>query len=705
MLAVALLAGAAQAQEPTQVQQITVVAPNGRYAAHTDSVAPQLAYQAVDLQTFEPVSIGAMLKRLPGIAFRSEAGAYEAPQLLGIGPEYTQVLIDGQRVAGADENRGVLVDHIPPEMIERVEILRSPTADLDAQGIGGTVNLVLKSAAAARGLELRSDVAHGKDSRLRGGGYLGWGDTQGSLSWLLGAELRRRYEARDKRGTLLDPDGVLLEKRSGTEQRDGVDSSVNAQLAWQADPGRVDLRAFRYGTRHDSVLVERVIDVAEDPPEAGRRFERDQVDEHTTGLDLRARSGAENGAGWLVSVGHGRTQIDRKERAGDVLPEGEVADERERLHARDRETRMRLARHIGTEQQIRVGVQAARKVRDSRLRRAQEEDYVLVDVAAADGSYGIEERRLDGYAQGRWQVVESFTIDTGLRIEHTGLEQSGFDTEGVSRTARDARVDLSPNLHARWDPSTDGRLRLSLARTLRRPDFNQLVPFRTREGDRLVMGNPGLRPERSLGADLGYERILAREKAVLGVNIFFRRIENLIEQRRVAADTVSPVNGRTGEVWGVVFDGAWSTPLGPDSELELSANLGLLDSSVRDPVTDRRRRFQYQPAHVLNIGFEHDLHAMRLKWGSNLTLTGASREFLADEVGHSDHGPEMEAYVEYTVAPTVLLRLTGSDLLESRITETRRTFDGERPAAALDEVAIERETLGPRLMLTVRMKF
>lgn len=39
------------------------------------------------------------------------------------------------------------VDRLPADMIERIEIIRNPTAEYDASGIGGTINIVLKNRA------------------------------------------------------------------------------------------------------------------------------------------------------------------------------------------------------------------------------------------------------------------------------------------------------------------------------------------------------------------------------------------------------------------------------------------------------------------------------------------------------------------------------------------------------------------------------
>ena len=60
-----------------------------------------------------------------------------APALRGLGAGFTQILVNGRPIPGGGNDRCVFVDRIPAEIIDRIEIIRSPTADLDSQGIGG----------------------------------------------------------------------------------------------------------------------------------------------------------------------------------------------------------------------------------------------------------------------------------------------------------------------------------------------------------------------------------------------------------------------------------------------------------------------------------------------------------------------------------------------------------------------------------------
>ena len=57
----------------------------------------------------------------------------------GLGGGFTQLLIDGQRLPP-----GFSLETLTPEQVERIEILRAPTAETGARAIAGTINIVMR---------------------------------------------------------------------------------------------------------------------------------------------------------------------------------------------------------------------------------------------------------------------------------------------------------------------------------------------------------------------------------------------------------------------------------------------------------------------------------------------------------------------------------------------------------------------------------
>ncbi len=94
---------------------------------------------------FPDQNIGDALKRIPAVSVNYNQGEARYVNIRGTGPGLNSVTIDGERVPSADpETRAVQLDLIPAEMIQSVEVHKTVTPDMDADAIGGTVNLVTR---------------------------------------------------------------------------------------------------------------------------------------------------------------------------------------------------------------------------------------------------------------------------------------------------------------------------------------------------------------------------------------------------------------------------------------------------------------------------------------------------------------------------------------------------------------------------------
>lgn len=138
----------------------------------------------------------------------------------GLGARYTQILLDGQRVPP-----GPSLDSLNPEQIERIEILRAPTAETGARAIAGTINIVTREGFKKRLNDLRvgAGFEHG---RVMPGGSWTRNDVVGPLVYNF--SLSALHLDRDNLSVkLLDGDHSLV---SGAEldvaQRNESDQSA-----------------------------------------------------------------------------------------------------------------------------------------------------------------------------------------------------------------------------------------------------------------------------------------------------------------------------------------------------------------------------------------------------------------------------------------------------------------------------------------------
>ncbi|QSE96171.1 TonB-dependent receptor [Fulvivirga lutea] len=96
---------------------------------------------------FPDANIGDAVKRIPGITVQNDQGEARNIIIRGLAPELNSVTLNGERIPSAEgDNRRVQMDLIPADMIQTIEVSKAVTPDMDADAIGGSVNLVTRSA-------------------------------------------------------------------------------------------------------------------------------------------------------------------------------------------------------------------------------------------------------------------------------------------------------------------------------------------------------------------------------------------------------------------------------------------------------------------------------------------------------------------------------------------------------------------------------
>lgn len=93
-------------------------------------------------------NIGESLNRLPGVTMLVEKGEGRYVQIRGINPSLNNVTINGLNLGSPETEEGgrlAPLDIISGGVLGAVEVVKTPTPDMDGQGIGGTVNVKTKS--------------------------------------------------------------------------------------------------------------------------------------------------------------------------------------------------------------------------------------------------------------------------------------------------------------------------------------------------------------------------------------------------------------------------------------------------------------------------------------------------------------------------------------------------------------------------------
>ncbi|QKJ31587.1 TonB-dependent receptor [Mucilaginibacter mali] len=106
---------------------------------------------AVSAKTIEispDITVANVMQRVSGVSVeRSSNGEAQYPIIRGMEKRYISTLINGVKIPSPDnKNRYVPLDIFPADIIDRLEVYKSLTPSMEADAIGGAVNLVLKDA-------------------------------------------------------------------------------------------------------------------------------------------------------------------------------------------------------------------------------------------------------------------------------------------------------------------------------------------------------------------------------------------------------------------------------------------------------------------------------------------------------------------------------------------------------------------------------
>ena len=104
---------------------------------------------------FPDANIGDAMKRIPGINVQYDQGEARFGNIRGTAPQLNSITINGERIPSAEaEIRSIQLDLIPSDMIQTIEVNKAVTPDMDADAIGGSVNLITRAAPASERISL-----------------------------------------------------------------------------------------------------------------------------------------------------------------------------------------------------------------------------------------------------------------------------------------------------------------------------------------------------------------------------------------------------------------------------------------------------------------------------------------------------------------------------------------------------------------------
>ncbi|MFN4292317.1 MAG: TonB-dependent receptor plug domain-containing protein [Permianibacter sp.] len=705
---------AAPAADETQLKAVVVSAAPEEIAERKTESAQKIVIGEEDVERFGDATVGDVLRRLPGMSFTGPAGVSKDVRMRGLDKGYTQFLINGEPVPGIAQERQMQVDRLPADMIERIEIIRLPTADLTASGIAGTINIVLKRRAEDM---TRLRVAYGRNGDENVGDVIGqWSRTGDDIDLFVGlshtvgaedvVEDKRQYNA----------SGALTQREYKPKPVEKSETLLSPRLVWRLGKDKLTLEPFVSDGTEDKIehsaisngagVLTRTVQVRED--------KTDQLWRFAGRYDAEAAWGR-----WHGKFGSQSGEAEKDKYSTEANAAGTVTKRSQEWELLD-ESQDYLG--VGAELPVaslpfKLGVEWRDTDYEKNKTTASANnatDPLLPGAPGANDIYEIRERRIASYLQTDWRFAESHRLTPGLRYER-------YERDATDRLGNEVSADSSssnPSLHYLWSLNKQWQLRASVAQTLKMPKFddvNPLVSLATGAGAGSLAnpdkgGNAALDPEKAFGVELGLEHYLADDRGVIGLNFYDRDVEDYVSgfvRLEGTRYVRRPENVGDAHFWGAELD--WRLPLlrGGEHELTLTGSHAELRGEVTANADAAKADVKDLPPRITNLGLDWAHVSSGFSAGFSVHHTPA---FDGDslngdgvrEVKHRNAATLLDLYAGKRLTADLELRLIAKNVLQVEKDESTIKY---RNDGTINNTEDKTETSEPTVFLVLENRF
>lgn len=415
------------------------------------------------------------------------------------------IYINGREMKMSAADVATMLKSLPPNSIEKIEIMRTPSAKYDASGSGGIVNVVLKKGVK---LGMTGSITAGMQQGTYGNQFAGFNlnnnDGKKSSYLNLNFSLRNNYE-RILTDRLFAPDSLLQQnaytKYPAKVYYAGYGFSYQFNKKWEASiDARASLNDFDNKTDNQSSI---------------RKISTDQlltnniarVSNDGTSLNLSLGGNTKYkidslGSEWTsdISYNYGRNDADQRYGTSFNFPvfpptggDGNNLNKRHFFTAQS-DLKLKMKKNFTVETGIKTSILDFKSVAEY----FRESGGNRIKDPGRTNTFNYDENINALYLQGSKTINSDIVIKFGTRLENTNMKGRQLVPGDTSFTIH--RTDLFPYIYLSKKlmkiAGFDLRAYLVFRRTISRPVYEQLNPF-PRYVDQYLseIGNPALKPQ------------------------------------------------------------------------------------------------------------------------------------------------------------------------------------------------------------------
>jgi outer membrane receptor protein involved in Fe transport len=444
-----------------------------------------------------------------------------------------QILLDGQPSAMFQgDARSQILQQMPANTIETIEVITNPSAEFSPDGAGGVINLVTKKVRkVGKSGSVQGVVGSNSRARVTALGVYSVGKL--NLTGTASFGRQKSVQEADSDLTYIDPQTSSV-TRAFSETGGGTDSrSFNASGTLDYDlttRDRLSLNGFiAFNERDDATLtVERREDGAGVVQRDDDFLNTSRGPGRSGGLTGSwRRTFATQGQVLNVSLRHsesGNESVNGRDYDYRVPVADRVEERRTTNRGANDGLTISYVHPLPDGASLRTGYEYQRNLTDVDV------DAVLFDAAGGEADlpnitnhFVFVQRNHQAYAT--WQrPFGKLTVLAGARLE---LAQIEYDQRTTAILGDSDYTDIHPSLHLQYALTENQNLRLSYSHRVDRPSGSQLNPFLIVSTEfSALSGNPDLRPQETHSLEAGWGWQKGQRNA--SATVYYRQNYNTI---------------------------------------------------------------------------------------------------------------------------------------------------------------------------------
>jgi outer membrane receptor for ferrienterochelin and colicins len=687
-----------------------------------------VVYPASYFAEFNPVTAQDMLDRIPGVGSAtggggnfggSRQGGGNGGRGLGSGSGGSQVIINGKRTAGKNNQTSGQMDRITADQVDYIEIIRGTSGELDVRGSSQVVNVVLFEELVSNSLSFEANVDRYLDHNTAPGGSLAYSGQNGGLNYVLSATAEPRYDHRVSKETSVLGDFSLNDevREERIREQDSYDLSVNLDYEIGLKSS-ARLNALYSQNDNPTDVLRYTTDFRVSP--SATAIEREEIpgnrDNWEIGGDYEYVTDSGSRFKFLF-ISNRNDGASTRERF-DVLADGSAS--KDLFLDLASTTTERIVRASFTtafleDQDIEFGAERAQTTLDSSLALGLPDstgtpsaDFGgLVPQNVSNANSTVEEIRLEPFIIHNWNINSRTSLESTLLYELSEISQSG----DVNRK-RDFDF-IKPKVDLRYNVTPQLQLRGSIEKVVQQLRFSDFVAVNdSQDNDSLTLsGNENLRQEWFWKYDINAEYRLPNDIGVVDANIFYHRHTDVISRIDVSPseDDLQSANGNIGEgdMYGITLNASIRMRMFNMPNLLVTSRLNVRDSNITDPFLGIERRFSRFGRGRLNLGFRHDVPKLNMNYGLEWSNRFDSNEKIYDIDDIADYigQPNTTAFVQFVDSRGITYRFDARNATSNLQCRERQRYIGRINTGILEEIEDQCATSGRVVSLKINGTF